>query len=506
MKKKTKIKDKILLALSIVFSLIVAVVIAMSLEKPRYLDKIDAVMIKNPTFFSQKVISMSKEAHQNYGFYDQGRLIGYLSSELVLNELFQQAYIERFQESFPDAKVGLGADAYLLRQTSYYNYENIDEQIINYINDNELFAVEATKITFSNGVSCYVKNLEIFTQANEAYLLNFVTKEDYDLLRVNQLPDELIEYGIRTVGLSVLETAVVSKGFASPNRVFQNEDEVLQFLGYGDKTIIKDYVVEKYDTIQGVAVKNGISIENLMTINKDKLISKDQALAEGEVLNVAGFNSPINVQLMQESLEREILIPNNPKIVIDPNYPMDYREVLIEAREGYQDTLYLTTKVNGDEYSSELLTVTVIEQPVEQVIRVGSAFIEDYGGLFAWPAMGRRRISCHWMCYAGHQGLDIQPNGGNSYGIPILAAADGVVVSNTYDSGWGWYVKIKHVGGYHTLYAHQNEKSPVVVGQNVARGQVIGVIGNTGRSYGPHLHFEIYVSGVRHNPCLWLGC
>ena len=492
--------------LFVVISLVGATAIILGNNGEGKLKNVNTAIFTTPTIFPQRITEMSNDPHQNFALYDKGNLVGYLSSEKILNDLFQQAYEERYQESFPGAKVGLGADAYLLSQTSYYYYENIDDEIINYINDNELFAIEATKITFSNGTYCYVSDVAIFKEANEKYLLNYVSKEDYDLLRKRELPPELTEYGIRNVALSVMENANVTKGFSSPNAVMRDVEDVVLYLGYGESNSVKDYVVEKFDTITGVAVKNGISVGNLLTINPEKIKSIDQALSEGDVINVAEFDSPIHVVVKQESLEKELLMPNNPQIIVDENYPLDYREVVQEARPGFQNTKYLTTYVNGVEYDSEQLEVNIIESPVDTIIKVGAAFLDDAGGMFIWPATGRRKISCGWMCYNGHRGIDIQPNGSNSSNWPILAAADGTVILNYYQDGYGWHVRIKHLGGYTTTYAHMIRKAPVKVGDVVTRGQVIGNIGNTGRSYGAHLHFEIAVDGVRRNPCLWLGC
>jgi len=470
--------------------------------------KIRSEITNDSGLFPQMITSMTKEPHQNYAFYDSGKLIGYLSDEMILNDLFHQAYKERYQESFPDAKVGLGKDAYVLSEASYYYYNNIDEDIINYINDNELFAVETTKISFSNGAYCYVKDVDIFSKGNKEYLLNFVPNEDYELFKADKLPPELSSHGEkRNIKLSVVETASVSKGFASPDQVLQTVEDVVQYLGYGDKPSVKDYTVARYETIQGVAMQNGIGVENLMTINKDKLLSEEQILAEGEILNVAKFQSPINVVVEQESLDREKILPPTPQIIVDGNYPMNYQEVLVEARDGYQDVRYITTIVNGEELSNQQIgEAIVIETPVRGVIKVGSALIEGYGGVFDWPTRGKKKIICGWMCYPGHRGIDIQPNGSKSYGWEIYAAANGKIIQNSYDGGWGWHVKIKHSNNYSTNYAHMINKSAVSVGQDVLQGDVIGNIGSSGRSTAPHLHFEIYVGGERQNPCLWLGC
>ena len=88
-------------------------------------------------------------------------------------------------------------------------------------------------------------------------------------------------------------------------------------------------------------------------------------------------------------------------------------------------------------------------------------------------------------------------------GTPIYATADGVVTFSGWSSGYGRLIKIQHEFGIETRYAHQN-KLRVKVGQRVSRGQRIGDIGNSGRSTGPHLHYEVRVGGKPVNPMIYI--
>ncbi len=85
-----------------------------------------------------------------------------------------------------------------------------------------------------------------------------------------------------------------------------------------------------------------------------------------------------------------------------------------------------------------------------------------------------------------HQGVDLRA----ALGTPVYATANGIVVSSEYNSGYGNVVKINHAYGFQTVYAHLNE-SLVQTGQLVSQGTVIAKSGNTGRSDGPHLHYEV---------------
>lgn len=126
-----------------------------------------------------------------------------------------------------------------------------------------------------------------------------------------------------------------------------------------------------------------------------------------------------------------------------------------------------------------------------------------------WPLgdAGQDSITQHFGgMYSGepHKGLDI----GMPEGTPIYAAADGeVIIANDYDSwgySWGYYVKINHSSLHDTLYAHMSRVA-VREGQYVRQGELIGYVGNTGNSSGPHLHFELYLNGTRVDPEPYIG-
>jgi murein DD-endopeptidase MepM/ murein hydrolase activator NlpD len=98
-----------------------------------------------------------------------------------------------------------------------------------------------------------------------------------------------------------------------------------------------------------------------------------------------------------------------------------------------------------------------------------------------------------------HEGIDL----GAAYGTPIHAAADGVVVYCGWMEGYGNLTVIDHGGGIATAYGHQSSIS-VACNQQVTQGQVIGAVGSTGHSTGPHLHFEVRVNGTPVDPLGYL--
>jgi len=119
-------------------------------------------------------------------------------------------------------------------------------------------------------------------------------------------------------------------------------------------------------------------------------------------------------------------------------------------------------------------------------------------GTFIFPVEGTVTSNFGYRWGRQHEGLDI----GAGEGTPIWAAADGTVVlqQGEYESGgYGNYTCLEHSGGLSTCYAHQSAFN-VSPGQTVSQGQVIGLVGNTGNSFGAHLHFEVRVGGVAQDP------
>jgi murein DD-endopeptidase MepM/ murein hydrolase activator NlpD len=121
---------------------------------------------------------------------------------------------------------------------------------------------------------------------------------------------------------------------------------------------------------------------------------------------------------------------------------------------------------------------------------VGAGAITSYFGERSDPFTGEDGF---------HKGLDF----GGTTGEPVIAVAAGVVTWVGERSGYGTLVEINHGNGYMTRYAH-NEQALVAVGQMVTRGEKIALMGSTGHSTGPHVHFEVLHNGQQINPLIFV--
>jgi murein DD-endopeptidase MepM/ murein hydrolase activator NlpD len=126
---------------------------------------------------------------------------------------------------------------------------------------------------------------------------------------------------------------------------------------------------------------------------------------------------------------------------------------------------------------------------------------------FIWPIPGAGisqlsgpRIHPVYGYRSCHTGVDVR----GGYGTPLLSVQSGVVAEINSGGPFGLHTIIAHGDGVASFYAHQS-RTNVRVGQQVGQGDVIGFVGSTGWSTGPHLHFEMHIQGVPHNPLGWYG-
>ena len=184
------------------------------------------------------------------------------------------------------------------------------------------------------------------------------------------------------------------------------------------------------------------------------------------------------------------------------SYDVNVEKITEEVEEVVDintDGLENTEKMTVD--SIESIKVLEFEEEFYTNNRVASRIVDAYIGVegFIWPVLGHTYVSsdygwriCPFHGREFHYGIDIPA----PEGTPIRACKDGEVVVSEYNSGYGYYMIIKHTDGTQTLYAHMY-KVGLPKGTKVLQGEEIGGIGTTGSSTGNHLHFEIWESASK---------
>jgi murein DD-endopeptidase MepM/ murein hydrolase activator NlpD len=173
---------------------------------------------------------------------------------------------------------------------------------------------------------------------------------------------------------------------------------------------------------------------------------------------------------------------------------------LSRARSSKQAALE-STRGSRKELESEVRSLQDQQAKIQGALSGGGAPARQGSGRFVWPVNGPITAPfCEVRSYEScHPGIDI----GAGSGTPIHAADSGTVRIASENGGYGLYTCIQHTAALSTCYAHQSAFA-VSVGQSVSQGQVIGYVGSTGHSTGPHLHFEVRVNGSVVDPMGYL--
>lgn len=254
------------------------------------------------------------------------------------------------------------------------------------------------------------------------------------------------------------------------------------------------YQVEAGDCISVIAEKNEISSTKLYELNQG--VTESTTLQIGAELVVAVAEPDLSVLVKEEKTYEEDY--QEETVYIDNNSWYTTQTVVKqEGNIGHREVVAVVSTRNGKEYNREIIEEKIMSKSNPQIIERGTKTPPTYikplsGGTFT------SKFGYRWGRM--HEGVDW----GCATGTTIKASSGGVVVSAGWSSGYGYKVDISHPDGKTTRYAHLS-KVTVKAGQSVKQGDRIGYSGNTGRSTGPHLHFEILVNGVPVNPMKYLN-
>jgi murein DD-endopeptidase MepM/ murein hydrolase activator NlpD len=229
--------------------------------------------------------------------------------------------------------------------------------------------------------------------------------------------------------------------------------------------------VHLQEGIDGLALKMGLLDAHLIRLN-----ALGKRLTQMANLSSREFDFDHDPALggpESDSMGRGAQVPDLSQMINDFDRSLDYRTTQFTALENV---------LLGRQLSAEI-------RPSGKPVMAG--YISSYFGERMDPFNGEE---------AFHKGLDFA----SGAGADVLAVAQGVVTWAGPREGYGIMIEVNHGNGYVTRYAH-NSRVSVAVGDTVERGQAIAVVGSTGRSTGPHVHFEVLKDGRQIDPMAFIG-
>ena len=291
--------------------------------------------------------------------------------------------------------------------------------------------------------------------------------------------------------MDFVENVEVYENYVDADAFSDIDEEVIEVTK--EKESNKIYIVESGDCLSVIAMDHDTTVSSIMALNK---LENADRIREGQELIIAVPEPDLKIRVtMGEVYEEDYNA--DPVIIENDNWYTTKQVVHEEGTTGHRERNDVVVYENGVEISREMIHENVMVESEPAVIEQGTIIPPTY----IKPLSGGRFTSGYGMRWGRlHKGVDWAC----PVGTTVYASCGGTVIQASYNGGYGYNVVISHPDGRMTRYAH-NSKLLVKVGQKVVQGQPIALSGNTGRSTGPHVHFELYINGTAVNPLKYIS-
>lgn len=490
-----------------------------------FLSIITAIFV----FFIGINVNKEDEASKVFKVYLDGKTVGLTSSEDELLDLInekQKVIKEKYNVEEVHPPIG-----FEIKETYTFNKDIITAtEIYDIIQEKNPFTISGytAKIKEEDKEPIYVNVLhkEDFEDAFKNVVKAFTGSKDYEMFSEDNQP-EIIDVGYNIETIYWEENVTIKESLISvDDQVFTNANDISKYLLFGTLDDHEFYTVKEGDDISKISYNNKLSVEEFLVANP-QYPSENVILTPGQVVNIALIEPVVTIVSEMHVVED---ITDNFKVeyLDDPNSYVGTEKVVQEGENGVTRVTEKILYKNGQIHNFIIIDnlSTVIKPSTSKVISRGTktysggTYINTGTEEWYWPTVSPYIITSRYGYRWGshHNGIDIS---GSGFGSPIRSSTDGVVVavnnncpnegrglSDTCGGSYGNYIEILTTNGeYKIIYAHLTKDVKVRVGNNISRGQIIGHMGNSGRSSGTHLHYEIRnTNGAALNPCGALGC
>ncbi len=472
----------------------------------------------------------------NSGYYVlvlDGEEIGAAPNKEIIEEAVLNARLKLNEEA--DSIVYVEPKIEILEENRIFGSmdleENIEEIVYNTLKDNSGLTKTQAYVVSIDGFTVTLENKEDIVSLLEAAKADYDEENDFqvELSETSEGVFSAVTYDITKVEIEendvvavmssetdVLDASeveevdptsgendgVFSLAFAEQIEILETCVDVGSILTLDEAidAVTKDtesnkiYVVESGDNLSYIASKFDLSLEKLLSMNDG--IKASSTIGVGDQLTVTVPEPELSV-IVEEEVTYEESYKADVIYIEDDSMYKGEQVVVDSGKKGYRKVTAIVTYRNGVETDREIIAQSLISESEPKIIKTGTLVPPTY----VWPVYGGS-ISSYFGYRWGrlHEGIDIYKPSGSA----VFASCGGVVDSAGWMGGYGYCVVLRHPDGKKTRYAHLSSIS-VSTGQSVDQYQNIGLVGSTGRSTGPHLHFEVIVNGVPQNPLSYLS-
>lgn len=427
--------------------------------------------------------------------YLDGEVIGVISDKQELLNLIDREQTS-LKKKYKVDKVYPPKGLKIQQILTYDGEVQTVQYIYNKIKNKKPFTVKGYTVTINKdknkSVTLNVLSKKDFDKSVKNTITAFVDEERYNKY-LDSTQDKITDVGTTLEDVDIKEKITYKESYLSADdQILTDSQELSRYLLFGTLEKQKEYKVKNGDTLEEVALDNNLSLEEFLIANPD-IPSENTLIFPGQEVNIGLIDPQISVVVTSSVVEKQ-KVKYKTEEKYDEELPVGVSEVEREGENGENKVTFKQEAVNGQITYAVITKSEEITPAVNKVVKKGGLYIAgNASGDWAWPTITPYVISSKFGPRWGrlHDGIDIS---GCGHGSPIYAANAGTVTAVTTSGSMGMYININHGKGYYTAYLHLS-KQYVKTGQVVKKGQVIGAMGNTGRSTGTHLHFSVYTGG-----------
>lgn len=308
---------------------------------------------------------------------------------------------------------------------------------------------------------------------------------------VQVVPKEDLGEGDGLKDLDFYEKVEIAEAYIDADKLTPLDEAIEAVTKEKEKNTV--YEVQAGDTLSVIANSRGYYVAEVLALNPG--LTRDATLHIGDEIIISVPEPELSIYTTVQSTYEEDYYAETQYIDNDSWYTTE-RVVRQQAVAGHHEVTVQITSKNNTETGREMIHENVMLEPVPEIIEKGTQTPPTY----IKPITGGTLTSTFkWRWGRMHKGIDWAVPTGTA----VRASCGGTVVSAGWSSSYGYCITLRHPDGRQTRYAHLS-KILVSTGQKVDQNEKIGLSGNTGRSTGPHLHFEIMINGAQVNPLKYL--
>ena len=441
----------------------------------------------------------SKDTVTLFQVYLNGKKIGLIESDQELYDLIdsEQAALK---EKYNVNKVYPPHGLKIIAVKTYDKRISEAKDIYNKIKNDAPFTIKGYQITINDEEepkSFYILNKDDLDVAVKNTVMSFVPKEQLDNY-LNSTQPEITDGGEIVDNVYLKQEIKIKEALISAEEnIFTNAEDLSRYMLFGTLETEKEYEIKKGDDVKSVATNNMLSVNEFLIANP-QIVSENALLSVGQKVNISLINPLVDVIEETTKVEKQE-IKFETTVEYDNSLSSYTRYVKQEGSNGLVKVTYKNEIINGLLNNAVTVSTEEITPTINRILVVGginTVYVGD-STYWAWPTNKPYRISSifgpRWGSW--HYGIDIT---GTGHGSPIYSIQNGTVFRTGTRSDMGNFVMITHNNGYNSVYMHLS-KILVNSGDAVVKGQIIGLMGTTGRSTGTHLHLGVWTGPTTYS-------